>query len=125
MNIYVAGPMRGIKDFNFPLFHEIATRLRKQGHMVFNPAERDEMVYGTDIGKSETGDLKEAAAKGFDHREAMAADCQWIARNADAICLLPGWERSSGAAAELALARCLGLKVLYVEPNGFSILPSE
>ena len=40
MNIYVAGPMRGYPEFNFPSFHAAAAQLRAAGHTVFNPAER-------------------------------------------------------------------------------------
>lgn len=39
MRLYLAGPMSGIKDFNAPLFHAEAKRLRDIGHDVVNPAE--------------------------------------------------------------------------------------
>lgn len=118
MNVYLAGPMRGIKDFNFPEFHAAAARLRAKGHTVFNPAERDELVHGADIGKSETGDLGEAAQKGFSLREALAADMAYICREADAVAMLPGWITSKGATAELATARALGLVVIYLSEEG-------
>lgn len=117
MNVYVAGPMRGIKDFNFPAFHLATEMLRSMGHTVFNPAERDEQAHGPDIGKSATGDLSEAAQKGFSLRAALAADTQWIALHADAVAMLPGWENSRGAKAEKALAEALGLHVIYVDPD--------
>ncbi len=41
MNLYLAGPMRGIPGFNFPKFDEVAATLRFIGHTVFSPAEHD------------------------------------------------------------------------------------
>lgn len=115
MKIYLAGPMRGYPDFNFPAFDYAASLLRLQGYEVFSPAENDREKLGTDFGKgNEKGDEQAAAQKGFSLREALAADTQWIALHADAIAMLPGWDRSKGARAELALAEALGLSVIFL-----------
>lgn len=114
MKIYVAGPMRGIPEFNFPAFHAAAADLRKQGHEVFNPAERDNERHGVDISKGNaTGDEALAAKQhGFNLREALHQDLEFICLHADAIALLPGWHNSKGAQAELATANALGLVVV-------------
>ena len=39
MRIYVAGPMTGHPQLNFPAFHTEAARLRALGYEVVNPAE--------------------------------------------------------------------------------------
>ena len=110
MKIYLAGPMRGYENFNFPAFDYAAEQLRKEGHEVFSPAERDRDIHGTALENNATGDEKQAEkAVGFSLREALAADTQYIALVADAIALLPGWEKSAGANAEMALAHALGL----------------
>ena len=112
MRIYVAGPMRGRANFNFPAFHEAAGRLRGWGHVVFSPAERDLDAVG-DIFSGTRGDLSEIPQ--FSLRDALAADVVWIALNADAVAVLDGWEDSKGAQAEVALARALGLLVAPVD----------
>lgn len=115
MKIYLAGPMRGYKDFNFPAFFEAEDDLTSQGHTVFNPARRDVEAHGPEVCKSETGDLADIAHVGFNHREAMKADLSWICDHAEAIALLPGWEKSKGATVEKALADCLGLESIYLD----------
>lgn len=117
MRIYIAGPMRGIPEFNFPAFFRAAKDLREEGHTVFNPAERDNLKHGTDISKgNETGDESIAAAQhGFNLREALGADLAWICAEADAIALLPGWENSKGAKAEKVVGEVLGLKIIHLE----------
>jgi hypothetical protein len=117
MNIYLGGPMRSIPFFNFPAFNAAAHNLRQLGHTVFNPAEQDNERHGTDISKGNvTGDESIAAEQhGFNLREALALDLDFICREADAIALLPGWETSKGANAEYATALALGLQVLFLK----------
>lgn len=116
MKIYVAGPMRGIPHFNFPAFHDAASKLRTQGHEVFNPAERDIKATGIDISRDNpTGDNAQAEANhGFNLREALKDDLEFICLHADAIALLPGWENSAGARAEHRTAEALGLTIIHL-----------
>ena len=111
--------MSGILEFNFPLFHAVAKHLRFLGHEVFNPAERDNEKYGTDISAgNKTGSVELATQEhGFSLNEALEADLTWICRNAEGVAMLPGWEKSKGATAERALAEALGVQVFYVVPE--------
>jgi hypothetical protein len=108
MKIYLAGPMRGIADFNYPAFDAGAAHLRSLGHEVFNPAQHDRET-GHDLTGS-TGN-EDLSSLGFDLRSALGADLDWICTQADAVAVLPGWENSKGARAEVATALALGLTV--------------
>lgn len=115
MKIYLAGPMRNIPEFNFPAFHMYASKLRAEGHLVFSPAEND--IAKTDIKiTGTTGSLQEIEGKnGWTLRNALCDDLAFITQEAEAIALLPGWEKSKGVAAELATAKALGLRVIILE----------
>lgn len=115
MKLYLAGPMRGIKDFNFPAFHAATAKLREQGHEVFNAAEYEEEMFGVGFAKSETGDFKDIAHIEWDFREAFFKDCEYITKVADAVAVLPGWQNSKGAKAEVAVAQTIGLPVLHAD----------
>lgn len=118
-NIYLAGPMQGYPQFNFPRFNAVAQALRANGHKVFNPAEKDiERHAGTDISKGNTsGSLAEVKSKhGFSLRQALSEDMEYICKEADTIALLPGWEKSNGAMAEHRTAVALlseGMEIIY------------
>ena len=114
--IYIAGPMRGIPEFNFPAFNAAADRFRQDGWEVFNPAEADNDIHGTDISKGNASGCEDTAAKehGFNLREALHRDTEFICLKADAIAMLPGWEKSAGANAEWALAKALGHELIYL-----------
>lgn len=119
MKLYLAGPMRGYAEFNFPAFHAAAARLRAEGHEVFSPAERDIQRHGgVDISKGNANGDESVAAKqhGFNLREALGDDLAWICAHAEGIALLPGFEASKGAQAELATARALGLHEIRLAP---------
>ena len=114
MNVYLAGPMRGLPNFNFPAFFAAEEKLVADGYTVFNPARRDNIEHGTDISAGNiNGSVEQAEADhGFDLREALGADLAYICLQADAVALLPGWEHSKGANAERATAIALGLEVI-------------
>lgn len=109
LSLYVAGPMRGLPEFNFPAFFEAADLLRAMGHEVLNPAQVD-----ADAGFQWEGltGHEDLAGLGFNLREALATDLAWIAAHASGVAVLPGWEASKGARAEVALALALGLAVV-------------
>ena len=109
--IYIAGKMRGLMDFNFPAFYEAEERLVVEGYTdLFNPARRDADTGFNPLGMTGNEDLQ---SLGFNLRDALAADLDWICRHATTIYLMAGWETSSGAQAELAVAKALGLEVIY------------
>ncbi len=111
MRVYVAGPMRGLPEFNFPAFDKAALDLTVQGHDVVNPAEHDRDNGFDPAGMTGREDLTQ---HGFDLRAALAWDLEQITR-CDAVFLLDGWQQSSGARAEYALAQALGLQVASAE----------
>lgn len=108
LRLYVAGPMRGIAAYNFPAFDDAAAKLLALGHEVFSPAERDKLTGFDPVARELTGN-EDLSAEGFDLRDALKADLVWITKRADAVILLPGWQQSSGAGAELMTARAIGI----------------
>lgn len=121
LKVYLAGPMRGLPEFNFPAFHAAAAILREKGYEVFSPAEKDIEKYGNGL-VNPTGSEDEAASNvGFSLRQALGMDLQWVCAHGDAIALLKGWERSSGALSEFFTARALGQSMLF-EYDKFSRL---
>lgn len=119
--LYIAGPMTGIPEFNFPAFDAAAAKYRALGYAIISPAEHDR-DNGLDV-TGMTGDVAELAGK-FDLAEALLWDLARVAE-CDGIVLLEGWERSSGARAELALAAALGKMALRDLPGGYFTEPAR
>lgn len=101
--------MRKIPQFNFPEFRSATRELRSMGYSVFSPQEHDE-ANGFD--PREMNGWEDLSEIGFDLGAALAADLTYICTTADVVVLLPGWETSSGTAAEIATARAMGKPVL-------------
>lgn len=101
MVIYVAGPYRadgwhGVWE-NIMAARAVARRLWLKGYAVICPHANSVLMDGPDIsaGTFLSGDLE-------------------ILRRCDAICMLPGWERSEGARGEFAEAKERGL-IVYLD----------
>ncbi len=94
--IYVAGPMTGLPDLNFPAFNAAAAELRAEGWHVENPAEH-------------------GIVDGAQWSDYMHTDLQQLS-TCCAIYLLPGWSKSRGATLEAHVAQALGMAVYYA-PN--------
>ncbi len=92
MRLYIAGPMTGIEDFNYPAFNAAAKRLRAQGHDVINPAEND------------NGDTSQPWSY------YMRLDIHHVL-NVEGVAVLPGWKESRGARLEVTVATALGLPI--------------
>ena len=114
-SIYIAGPMTGRPFFNRAAFDAAEARLKRDHwKAVFNPVNRDVAVYGEGLFENAMGDIAYAKERyGFDKREALGADLKWICEEADALYMLTGWQGSSGARAEMAVAEALGLMVFH------------
>jgi nucleoside 2-deoxyribosyltransferase len=91
MKIYLAGPMTGHKDLNFPAFNAAANVLRELGYRVINPAE---------LNKDPTTPWAEC----------MKLDIKYLV-DCDMLVLMEGWETSRGASLEHHIAMSLGLQV--------------
>lgn len=100
MKIYIAGPMRGIPEHNFPLFNFTADRLRQRGHQVINPVDIGEKHFQNDTSKTT-------------QHEFITKDILELL-TCDALAVLPGWEKSCGASIEVAIAKVLGF-IFYDE----------
>lgn len=128
--IYLAGPMQGHPEFNFPTFHAVAHCLRMSGHTVFNPAEKDiDRHGGVDISQGNlAGSLDHVKAKhGFSLRQALSEDLNFICKEANCIVLLPGWEKSNGAQAEHRTAVALqseGMEIIYLHKDLVTLMKS-
>jgi hypothetical protein len=104
MRVYIAGPMRGIPELNFPEFFRVEAVWKALGWDVVNPAQMDK----------DNGYVPSKTQLKFDNlsiEQAMSRDLPAVA-NCDAIALMTGWEKSQGANIELQHARELG-KVVY------------
>lgn len=92
--VYIAGPMRGLPNFNYDLFHQVTEQFRESGITVFNPAETFD------------GDQSR------EFSEYMRADVKMLLKSS-MVFFLPGWQDSEGARLEYLLARALGLETLF------------
>ncbi len=107
---YIAGPMSNLPQFNFPAFDSVASELRDQGFTVVSPAEEDGESVREACFASETG-AREDLPPTFDYGATLGRDVSIVLSHVDAVCLLPGWQASSGACTEAYSAMRAGKPV--------------
>jgi hypothetical protein len=88
--IYLAGPMTGLPEYNYPAFHAEAARLRALGYHVENPAENPEQ----------------------DSWEAYMRQAIRQMLTCEIVAFLFGWAESRGALLERYIAQQVGLAVI-------------
>jgi len=101
---YIAGPMRGYEEYNFPAFDAARDHASARGVTVISPADIDRaagLKEGDDVTSGE-------ACRTFVYRDVMSLLFLRPA-NGDYITMLEGWEASTGACGEFFIARWLGL----------------
>lgn len=94
MRLYIAGPMTGHVDYNYPEFLAAAAKLRSAGYLVTCPAEND-------LPHPQEWHVY------LRHAIKRLVDC-------DAIATLPAWEHSKGARLEVLIAERLGMPIKTV-----------
>jgi|688.fasta_scaffold99366_3 hypothetical protein len=133
--VYIAGPMRGKKYYNFPEFDRVGGILLSKGYKVYSPADLDR-EHGFDPWELPKDHDWNTLPEGFDLKQAFFRDLGAVAE-CDFICLLDGWTDSVGARCEYFAARWLGLRFITEsdgmifelgpgwEPAGASVHASE
>jgi hypothetical protein len=101
--VYISGPMRGVKNHNFPAFDAARDRFLSWGYEVISPADLDR----TDPQRDKVRAMSETdQCLYFSKRDLEAVSrCTHIA-------VLPGWDKSQGATAEVFVARWTQLPIL-------------
>ena len=94
MKVYLSGPMRHHRDFNFPLFNAVTRLLREKGYEVINPAE-----------KPGDAEMPWIDCILLDLKEILEMDPK-----VDVIATLPDWEHSEGAKIEVGVAEIRGIE---------------
>ena len=90
MKLYIAGPMTGLPEFNYPAFRRAVSLLTNHGYEVESPHVNGE-THDQDTTPWET--------------YIRLGLLQLL--NCEAIALLDGWEKSRGVAMELYVARAI------------------
>lgn len=104
LTLYIAGPMTGLPEHNWPAFRHWTRLLRSVGYDVVSPVELVEKW--RDQSKPFTRD---------DYHRAMREGIGAIIDGVDAVAYLDGWNRSRGALCEVHVAQMTGVAVGHVE----------
>lgn len=109
--LYIAGPMTGYEQWNFPEFFRVEKALLELGYDVINPAHND----GPDL-ESALASAGSTEKPNYTWNYYMKRDLPHV-MECDGLLLLEGWQNSKGAKLEVHVAKALGLP-LYILRGG-------
>ena len=107
---YLAGPMTGIPQFNFPLFFAVTEKLRGLGYEIISPAELDDEEDEGAAMSSPDGAVGSGTGSTVNKTwgDFLMRDVKLIADTCKGIIFLPGWQQSRGARLEAFVAILCG-----------------
>jgi hypothetical protein len=125
LTFYLAGPMSGIPQFNYPEFHRIAKELREAGYNIISPVEEDSPELQATLMASKDGlvnglqhvDTK-AKVEGESWGDILARDVQTIFNRCDGVVVMQDWGKSRGARLEVFVANLAGRSLFVYEGKG-------
>lgn len=109
--VFIAGPMTGLPEYNYPLFHRVGERLEEYGFDVRSGAH--DYCTGGRKHKRTPPDPKNADDHGYYLRESLRELLL-----SDVYLTLPGWEDSKGAQMEVQVAKAIGMPNLTLDIPG-------
>lgn len=120
MRLYVAGPMTGLPQFNFPAFDVAAKALREAGHEVTSPAELDDPEDRAAALASPDGHMHGGHHMNKTWGDFLSRDVKLLADGGlQGVVVLPGWDKSRGARLETFVANAMcGLPVFEMHQHG-------
>lgn len=104
LTYYLAGPMKGYPEHNYPTFQRAAQVLRNTGIDIVSPAELHVKV---DVKAEE-----ERTDYGYDF---LQRDITFLTMHCHGLILLKGWPKSHGARTELSVAMSLDFPIWFYD----------
>lgn len=101
-DFYLAGPMSGLPEHNYPTFIRVAQKIKQRGFTVFNPAEHNFIGVPAYI--------------------CLQADIDAIVNRCERIAFLPGWRKSEGANTEALVAQVCGKSAYEIEETEHDLI---
>ena len=121
-SLYIAGPMTGIAEYNWPRFNEVDDALQAVGIETVNPAKMDEAYHVED--SIPAADFATGQSVGAVNLASFLKRDFHYLTTCEGIVFIEGWQDSIGANCELIVGQMAGMSTwlwidgnLYPEPN--------